>query len=85
MKLSNVPAKLTWMQSKAVRILAATTLAGAMFAAAAPAASAQQVFVGAHFSGPYRYVAPAPPVRFVRHDDWRYRHDDWRFHHDYRR
>ncbi len=93
MKLSNVFAKLTW-KSKVVRIAAATTLAGAMFAAAAPAVQAQRVFIGAHIGGPYHFVPAPPPPRFYgyrhddwrfRHDDWRYRHDDWRFHHGYYR
>jgi hypothetical protein len=92
MKLSNVKAKLTsGLKNKAVRVLAAGALAGAIFTAAAPAAQAQRVVVGVRFGGP-RYFAPPPPVRFYGgpvyaygypyHDDWRFRHD---FHRDWRR
>lgn len=58
MKLSNVTTKLTCMKSKAVRVLAAATLAGAALAAV-PAAQAQHFGVAIQFGGP-RYVAPAP-------------------------
>jgi hypothetical protein len=59
MKLSDTTTKLTCMKSKAVRVLAAATLAGAFLAAAVPAAQAQQFAVGVQFGGP-RYVAPVP-------------------------
>ena len=59
MKLSNITAKLTCMKGKAVRVLAAGMLAGAVLAAAAPAAEAQRFAVGVGIGGP-AYVAPAP-------------------------
>jgi hypothetical protein len=59
MKLSDVTKKLTCMKSKAVRVLAAATLAGAALTAAVPAAQAQQFAIGVQFGGP-RYVAPVP-------------------------
>lgn len=59
MKLSNLTAKLTCMKGKAVRVLAAGMLAGAVLAAAAPAAEAQRFAVGVRIGGP-AYVAPAP-------------------------
>lgn len=65
MKLSNVFAKLTCVESTAVRILAAATLAGAVLIAAAPVAEAQHFSVGVQIGGP-RYVAPAPPVYYDR-------------------
>ena len=58
MKLSDVTTKLTCVKSKAFRVLAAATLAGAALAAA-PAAQAQHFGVAIQFGGP-RYVAPAP-------------------------
>lgn len=61
MKLSNITAKLTFLKGKAVRVLAASALAGAVLTAAAPAAKAQHFAIGVQFGGP-RYVAPAPPV-----------------------
>jgi hypothetical protein len=97
MKLSNVSTKLTCMKSKAVRVIAAATLAGAFFAAAAPAAQAQHFAVGVQFGGP-RYVAPAPVFygrgpafydhrRFDEHEAWA-RHEEFvrheRFDHDHR-
>jgi hypothetical protein len=59
MKLSDVTTKLTCVKSKAVRVLAAATLAGAVLTVVAPAAQAQQFAIGVQFGGP-RYVAPAP-------------------------
>jgi hypothetical protein len=59
MKLSGVSAKLTCMKSKAVRVLAAATLAGAVLTLAAPAAEAQHFAVGVQIGGS-RYIAPAP-------------------------
>ncbi len=61
MKLSGIATKLTGIQGKAVRVLAAGMLAGAVLTAVAPAAQAQQFGVGVQF-GP-RY-APVPPPRF---------------------
>src|ERR1700709_2592891 len=58
MKLSAVTTKLTCVKSKAFRVLAAATLAGAALAAA-PAVQAQHIAIGVQFGGP-RYVAPAP-------------------------
>jgi hypothetical protein len=76
MKLSNVA---TFMRFKAVRILAAATLAGAFFAAGAPVARAQQFAVGVQFGAP-RYVAPAYSDRGYyerqRFEEQR-RHDEW--------
>ncbi len=60
MKLSNLTAKLTCLKGKAVRVLAAGALAGAVLSAAAPAAQAQRFAFGVQFGGP-RYYAPAPP------------------------
>jgi hypothetical protein len=82
MKLANV------LKSKAMKAMAAATLAGAMLTAAVPAAQAQRVVFGARFGGP-RYFAPPPPVRvyggpvfyggpvygYGYHRDWRYRHE----------
>jgi|GEM_PF-4155722 len=59
MKLSAVSTKLTCIKSKAVRVLAAATLAGAVLTVVAPAAQAQQFAIGVQFGG-QRYVAPAP-------------------------
>jgi hypothetical protein len=87
MKLSNVFAKLTFVKSNVVRVLAAGALAGAVLTVAAPAAEAQHVVV--RFGGP-RVFVPAPPVRFYGgpviapaypvyyHRDWRFRHDEFR-------
>jgi hypothetical protein len=89
MKLSSVT---TFMQSKAIKVLAAATLAVAVLAPA-PAARAQHFAVGVQIGGP-RFVAP-PPVfygpgyygyrrfddraGFVRRDEF-FRHDrDHRF------
>jgi hypothetical protein len=58
MKLSDVTTKLTCVKSKAFRVLAAATLAGAALAAV-PAAQAQHFGVSVQFGGP-RYVAPGP-------------------------
>jgi len=85
MKLSNLTAKLTWVKSNSVRVLAAATLAGAVLAAA-PAAQAQQFAVGVRIGGP-RYFAPAPPVVVYRAPGygypgyWDHRHfDEFRGH-----
>ena len=59
MKLSNVFAKLTCIKTHAVRVLATAAVAGAVFAAAAPAAEAQHFAVGVRIGGPVQ-VAPAP-------------------------
>jgi hypothetical protein len=86
MKLSGVSAKLTCMKSKAVRVLAAATLAGAVLTVAAPTAEAQHFSVGVRIGGP-RYVAPAPvyyergpvyvePRRFDERADW-VRHEEF--------
>jgi hypothetical protein len=87
MKLTNVA---TILKSKAVRVLAAATLAGAVLTAAAPAAQAQRFVVGVRVGGP-RYVAPAPVYygyapgyfdhrRFDEHEAW-IRHEQFdRFH-----
>ncbi|HEY5213121.1 MAG TPA: hypothetical protein VIJ38_08880 [Acidobacteriaceae bacterium] len=60
-KLSNITAKLTGMKFNVYGVLAATTLAGAVLAAGAPAAQAQRFGVAVRIGGP-RYYAPAPPV-----------------------
>jgi hypothetical protein len=70
MKLANIPIGLTRltakvMKLKAVKVLAAATLAGGLLMAAAPAAQAQRVVVGvrgprAFYGGPR--VVVAPPV-----------------------
>ena len=86
MKLSDVTAKLTCMKGKAVRVLAASALAGAVLSAAAPAAQAQQFGIGVQFGGPRYYAPPPPPPRvyggYVQgygpgyrpyYGDWRYR------------
>ena len=59
MKLSNVFAKLTCIKVNAVRVLATAAVAGAVFAAAAPAAEAQHFAVGVRIGGPV-VVAPRP-------------------------
>ena len=63
MKLSDVTAKLTCMKGKAVRVLAASALAGAVLTAAVPAAKAQQFAFGVQFGGPRYYAPPPPPPR----------------------
>ena len=97
MKLSNLTAKLTCMKGKAVRVLAASALAGAVLTAAAPAAQAQRFAIGVQFGGP-RYYAPAPPRVYgyvpgyygsyyhpYYGGDWRYRnyvrHEEWERYH----
>jgi hypothetical protein len=87
MKLANV------LQNKAMKVLAAATLAGAMLTAAVPAAQAQRVVVGVGVG--YRHFAPAPPVRFYGGPvyrgpvyggpvyDYGYYHRDWRYRHEY--
>jgi hypothetical protein len=93
MKLSNLNAKLTVMKNTTVKVLAAATLAGALFTVAAPAAQAQRIFVG--IGGP-RFYAPAPPVVVYRpygfyghpyygwHDrDDFYRRHDWDRRHEW--
>lgn len=94
MKLSNLTAKLTCMKSKAVRILAAGMLAGAVLTVAAPAAKAQQFGFSVQY-GP-RYYAPAPraygygyyPGYWERHraEEIRreefIRHQEWLRHHN---
>lgn len=85
MKLSEITAKLTCMKSKAVRVLAASALAGAVLTAAAPAAKAQHFAIGVQFGG-QRYYAPPPPVypaygyAYGYHPDYRQvrRYEDWR-------
>jgi hypothetical protein len=86
MKLSSLKAKLTGIQSKVVRVLAVTAVAGAALAVAAPAAQAQRVFVRV---GP-RYVAPARRVVVVRPDFYYggrhevvVRHEEWARAHRY--
>ena len=59
MKLSTLTAKLT--DTKAVRALAITAVAGAALMAAAPSAQAQHVAFGVQFGTPV-YVDPAPAV-----------------------
>jgi hypothetical protein len=82
--------KHTALQSKALKVLAAATLAGALLTAAAPAAEAQHFAVGVRVGGPVffgpRYVAPAPPVVVYGGPGFYgyYGHPDWRFRHDYR-
>jgi uncharacterized membrane protein len=86
MKLTNV------LQNKAMKAMAAVTLAGAMLTAAVPAAQAQRVVVGVRFGGP-RYIAPLPPVRVYGGPvfyggpvyGYGYDHRDWRYHHEYYR
>ena len=90
MKLTNVT---TMLKANAVKVLAATALAGALFTAAAPKAQAQQVRFGVQFGGPVvygpRYVAP--PVVVYGHRDYYepygYYHRDWddRYHRDFDR
>ena len=79
MKLSNLNAKLTGMKNTTVKVLAAATLAGALFTVAAPAAQAQRIFVGV---GP-RFYAPAPPVVVYRPYGF-YGHPNYGWH-EYRR
>ncbi len=59
MKLSNLFAKLTFGNTKALTMLGGLAIAAAAMAAAAPAAQAQQFGIGVQFGGP-RYVAPQP-------------------------
>jgi hypothetical protein len=85
MKLSNRLAKLTCIKSNAVRVLAAATLAGALFTAAAPAAQAQRIVFGVGFGGP-RFYRPAPPVIIYGPGYYGYRHfDGWRDRDDFYR
>jgi hypothetical protein len=81
MKLSTLR---TGLKSNALKLLAAATLAGAVFTVATPAAQAQQAFV--RFGGPHFY-RPAPPIVIDRgpvyHYGWDHRrYEDWRFRHD---
>jgi len=84
--------KLTALKTKALKVLTAATLAGALFTAAAPAAQAQQFGVAVHVGGPYgggsRYFAPPPPRVIyggpVFYGGYRDYHRDWRFHHGWR-
>jgi hypothetical protein len=80
MKLSALTTKLTCVQSKVVRALAAATLAGAVLTAAAPAAQAQQFSVGVQIGGP-RYVAPAYGYGPSFYERQRFeearRHEEW--------
>jgi hypothetical protein len=90
MKLTNVT---TMLKANAVKVLAVTALAGAFFAAAAPAAQAQHVAFGVQIGSPAyygpRYVAP--PVVVYDHRDYYepygYDHRGWdaRYHHDFDR
>jgi hypothetical protein len=88
MKLSDLSAKLTCMKGKAVRVLAASALAGAVLSAAAPAAQAQQIAFGVQFGGPRYYAPPPPPVRVYDYGYYRgypaytrpYGYSDWRYH-----
>ncbi len=59
MKLSNLFAKLTSGNTKALTILGGLAIAGAALTTAAPAAQAQQFGFGVQFAGP-RYVEPVP-------------------------
>ena len=59
-KLSDYTAKLTGMKGKAVRVLAAATLAGAFLTAASPKAQAQHVVIGIGGG----YYAPGPVVGY---------------------
>ncbi len=93
MKLSTINAKLTGMKNTTVKVLAAATLAGALFTVAAPAAQAQRIFVG--IGGPRVYAPPPPvvvyrPYGFYDHRDygWHdrndfYRHHDWDRRHEW--
>jgi hypothetical protein len=89
MKLTNVT---TMLKANAVKVLAATALAGALFTAAAPAAQAQHVAFGVQIGSPAyygpRYVAP-PVVYGHRdfYDPYAYDHRDWdvRYHHNFDR
>ena len=63
MKLSTLTAKLT--ETKAVRALAITAVAGAALMMAAPAAQAQHVRFGVQFGAPV-YVAPQPEVVYTQ-------------------
>jgi hypothetical protein len=89
MKLTNVS---TMLKANAVKVLAATALAGALFTAAAPAAEAQRFAVGVRIGGPAyyghayygpRYVAPVPPpvVYGYGYPGYYGYHRDWRYDH----
>ncbi|HEY4354335.1 MAG TPA: hypothetical protein VGN16_01195 [Acidobacteriaceae bacterium] len=97
MKLSDITAKLTCIKGNAIRVLAATVLAGAALTAAAPAAEAQHFAVGVRIGGP-RYVVPAPAyygngygypgywerrrIEEERAREAAIRRDEWARHHD---
>jgi hypothetical protein len=94
MKLSEITAKLTCIKGKAVRVLAAGLLAGAVLTAAAPAAQAQRFAFGVQFGGPRYYAPPPPPAYgygygyggYYEHRRWEeerareayYHHREWR-------
>jgi hypothetical protein len=91
MKLSDLRTKLTSMKGKAVRVLAATALAGAVLTAV-PAAKAQRFSFGVQVGTPgyAGYVAPVPPPAYYTYPAYGYgygynsnywaarRYDDWR-------
>ncbi len=88
MKLSDLTTKLTCMKGKAVRVLAAGALAGAVLTAAAPAAQAQRFGIGVQFGGPRYFAPPPPPPRVYGYGYYNgyypgfhpYYGGDWRYH-----